>query len=365
MDEQNLNYDLANIFAPQLAAQTQALQAIAMRPQKTSARTFTTSTSTPRALEDMIMRRNSIGANNQRLLDALKGRETWNYNLGAGLANLAPVQGYGDWGVNALRAFGGAMNRPTDAQIAREQAAQELAQKDLETALAYDKAMGETQTQQQVQEMGYTPMEYGVAGGKGAGGAGQEVAEQEVYDFTQPAMPETPITWSELDIQGQKTDPQTNIPTLGGLVAKYTGAQLSPEGRYSKNANQQAYTQTFTVPTITKVAKAAGGSRGIDTIPEINIKGGPELSSANMTSSEFSSAVKDQAWDAADQIIKANPDARITREELANALINNFNHRIRKEYRIVQGFNAPQTTQQIAQPSGTATRQYDYSKYGF
>lgn len=189
MDEQNLNYDLANIFAPQLAAQTQALQAIAMRPQKTSARTFTTSTSTPRALEDMIMRRNSIGANNQRLLDALKGRETWNYNLGAGLANLAPVQGYGDWGVNALRAFGGAMNRPTDAQIAREQAAQELAQKDLETALAYDKAMGETQTQQQVQEMGYTPMEYGTVGGPktqggGSGGDSEQLVRQEVSGQT-------------------------------------------------------------------------------------------------------------------------------------------------------------------------------------
>lgn len=133
-----------------------AIEQQAMRPQKETVRTFTTSTSTPRALEDMIMRRNSIGANNQRLLDALKGRETWNYNLGAGLANLAPVQGYGDWGVNALRAFGGAMNRPTDAQIAREQAAQELAQKDLETALAYDKEMGETENQNQTQNIGYT-----------------------------------------------------------------------------------------------------------------------------------------------------------------------------------------------------------------
>ena len=155
-----------------------AIEQQAMRPQKESVRTFTTSTSTPRALEDMIMRRNSIGANNQRLLDALKGRETWNYNLGAGLANLAPVQGYGDWGVNALRAFGGAMNRPTDAQIAREQAAQELAQKDLETALAYDKAMGETETQNQTQNIGYTP---GVAGATGVNGFG--VSGGVMYDL--------------------------------------------------------------------------------------------------------------------------------------------------------------------------------------
>ena len=68
-------------------------QAIATRPQKSLVRTTSTSTSTPRALEDMIMRRNTIGANNQRLLDALKGRETFGYNVGAGLANLAPVSG--------------------------------------------------------------------------------------------------------------------------------------------------------------------------------------------------------------------------------------------------------------------------------
>lgn len=133
-----------------------AIEKMAMRPQKTSTRTFTTSTSTPRALEDMIMRREIIGANNQRLLDALKNRESFRYNFGAGLANIAPRQGSGTWVSDFARAFGGAMNRPTDAQIAREQAAQELAQKDLETALEYDKAMGETQAQTQDQTIGYT-----------------------------------------------------------------------------------------------------------------------------------------------------------------------------------------------------------------
>ena len=178
-------------------------------------------------------------------------------------------------------------------------------------------------------------------------------------------MPEKPVEWSDIDVQGQRADPETGVPSLTGLVAKYTGLAINPEGRYSKNANQNAYTKSFTVPAITKVAKAAGGSRGIDTMPEVNIKGGPELSSSNMNATEFANSVKDQSWDIADQIIKANPNATITREELANALINNFNHRIRKEYRVVQGFNIPQTTQRIAQPSGPATRQYDYSKYGF
>lgn len=357
-----MNYNDIGIAAA-LGQLAQAQEAMAMRPQKTFSRTTATSTSTPRALEDMIMRRNTIGVNNQRLLDALKKRETFGYNFGSGLANLAPVSGYGDWGVNALRAFGGAMTRPTDAEIAREQAAQELAQKDLETALAFDKAMGETQTQTQEQDIDYKNLPYGTAGGKA--GSGQESAEQEVYDFTPPEMPEKPVEWSDIDVQGQRADPETGVPSLTGLVAKYTGLAINPEGRYSKNANQNAYTKSFTVPAITKVAKAAGGSRGIDTMPEVNIKGGPELSSSNMNATEFANSVKDQSWDIADQIIKANPNATITREELANALINNFNHRIRKEYRVVQGFNIPQTTQRIAQPSGPATRQYDYSKYGF
>lgn len=162
----NIDYNDYGVAAA-LGQLAQAQEAQAMRPQKSSVFSTTTSTSTPRALEDMIMRRNLIGAQNQNLLNALKGRESFGYNVGSGLANLAPVQGYGDWGVNALRAFGGAMSRPTDAQIAREQVAQELAQKDLETALAFDKAMGETQTQTQDQTIGYKELPYSNTG-KGA-----------------------------------------------------------------------------------------------------------------------------------------------------------------------------------------------------
>ncbi len=157
-----------------------AIEQQAMRPQKETVRTFTTSTSTPRALEDMIMRRNSIGANNQRLLDALKGHETAGYGISNALSQLAPVQGYGDWGVNALRTLGAGIKGYTDSAIAREQAAQELAQKDLETALAFDKAMGETETQNQTQNIGYTT------------GTGQG-------DVSQPQVPIiSPKYWEEM-----------------------------------------------------------------------------------------------------------------------------------------------------------------------
>lgn len=155
----DMNYNDIGVAAA-LGQLAQAQEAMAMRPQKTYSRTTTSSTSTPRALEDMIMRRGMIGANNQRLLDALKKRETFGYNFGSGLANLAPVSGYGDWGVNALRAFGGAMTRPTDAEIAREQAARQMEAEDIKTALDLDKAMGETQNQIQEENVGYTEMPY-------------------------------------------------------------------------------------------------------------------------------------------------------------------------------------------------------------
>lgn len=155
----DINYNDMGVAAA-LEQLAQAQEAMAMRPQKTYSRTTTSSTSTPRALEDMIMRRNIIGANNQRLLDALKARESFGYNFGAGLANLTPRQGPGSWVSDFARAFGGAMIRPTDAQIAREQAARDMTQKDLETALAFDKAMGETQNQIQEENVGYTEMPY-------------------------------------------------------------------------------------------------------------------------------------------------------------------------------------------------------------
>lgn len=158
-------------LAALLGPQTQALQAIAMRPQKTSSITDTTTTSTPYALADMLARRDTIGSKNEALLNALKGRETAGYGIANALAQMAPAEGYGNWATNALRTFGTGVKGYTDAEIARQQAAQELAQKDLETALAYDKAMGETQTQRQTQTMGYTPMEYGTAAGAKTAGA--------------------------------------------------------------------------------------------------------------------------------------------------------------------------------------------------
>lgn len=161
----DINYNDYGVAAA-LGQLAQAQEAMAMRPQKTFSRTTTSATSTPRALEDMVMRRGMIGTNNQRLLDALKARESFGYNFGAGLANLTPRQGPGSWVSDFARAFGGAMTRPTDSAIAREQAARQMEAEDLKTALDFDKAMGETQNQIQEENVGYTEMPYTGVGSK-------------------------------------------------------------------------------------------------------------------------------------------------------------------------------------------------------
>lgn len=156
-----------------LAPQTQALQALAMRPQKTSATTTTTSTSTPYALEDLIATRNRIGESTRALDDALKARETFGYTLANALASAPQQQGAGSWLSDFARGFGGGMSARTNAAVDRAQKKYEAEMKDLADILAFDKAMGETTTQTQNQTMGYTPMEYGTAGAvKTAGGQG-------------------------------------------------------------------------------------------------------------------------------------------------------------------------------------------------
>ena len=178
MEKDYVDYNtLAAIMAPQ----TQALQQIATRPQKTSSITNTTSTSTPFALEDLIAARDSLGTATRNLDEALKQREGLGYTLASALSAVPEQQGYGSW-LSALgRSFGAGLGARTNAQIDRAQKVYDAQMKDLANRLAFDKAMGETKTQNQAQQIGYTPMEYNgagkVAGAQGAGAS--EVARTE------------------------------------------------------------------------------------------------------------------------------------------------------------------------------------------
>lgn len=337
MNEEPLD---AQGLAELLAQQTAALQAIATRPVKSSTTTYTTDNSVPRALQDMIKNRDRVRLASQELDQALQARETLPYTLASALSAVPQQQGYGSWLSDFARGLGGGGKMLTDAQMARAQMKRENEMEDLAMILAYDKAMGNIGDQTQRQYVSYVQAPYALGSGKGNQ---QEQEEPEHYDFSPPEMPDDRYEWGELTLQSNRIDPQTNVRTGAGVAAKMASDFLNEGAREAAMANKNAYTKIFTQKSIEKIAKKMGGSRGIDTIPEVNLKGGPEISPETMDSKTYISAVRDQAWDIGDEIIKANPKAPFTRTQVANWYLNNYNHKILPKYRIVD--NLPEDTE--------------------
>lgn len=133
-------------------AQTDALNAIASRPQKQTQVT----TTAPVEFADMLARRNQIGAERAMLNEALKQRETFGYGFANALASMPAQQGAGSWLGDFARGFGSAFNARANAAIDRAKQDYETAQADLATALAFDKAMGDVQQQ----NISYTAVPY-------------------------------------------------------------------------------------------------------------------------------------------------------------------------------------------------------------
>lgn len=158
-----------------------ATDALANKPQKSSQ--FTTTTTVPLEREDMRTRRDTIGETRQALADYLQNRETRGYTFGNALANLGgqALPGQIDW-LGGLRAFGGAYTSPTNMAIDRLKTDDALAERDLQTALAYDKAMGERQTQ-----------DINIGYGEDAGGFGVGRGDGVVLPNTVPAI--APEDW--------------------------------------------------------------------------------------------------------------------------------------------------------------------------
>lgn len=285
-----------NSLAALLAPQAQALQAIAMRPQKTSAITTTTSTSTPRALDNLIANRDRIGLATQELDDALKAREGLAYTLYNSLANVPQQQGAGSWLSDFARAFGGGMVAPTNAKMARAQQKYENQMKDLAEILAYDKAMGETQTQRQTQTMGYTPMEYGTAGGKGSlakGAGGDSLGGVQQVNFNR-SVGYDPV--ENLPDFGPATRAALSEEELG--VGKYIPlAQSAAKGIAGKRAVQLQSTWSDISDNILSgrvldfVGKA-GGIRVADTPAEQEFIFGPIRNYKNMSQEQLRAGLK-------------------------------------------------------------------------
>lgn len=169
MAKNNTNSYYDNGIASMLMADyVNAKNLEASRPMKES--TTTIATTKPVEYQDMLKRRNQIGTATQTLNDILKQRETPLYGLGSLMAQMPEQSGPGSWLGSFARGLGGGLTFGTNAAIDRAQRNYENAQNDLQTALAFDRAMGDTQTQTQINK--YTPVEYstGRGGGSGSGG---------------------------------------------------------------------------------------------------------------------------------------------------------------------------------------------------
>jgi hypothetical protein len=122
-----------------------ALEAQANRPVKTSQKT--TTTEKPLEYDDMLARRNQIGAERAALAKALEKRDNFGYRFANALSQMPAQQGAGSWLSDFARAFGAAYNAKTDMRIDKAERDYEKAQRDLADALMYDKAMGTEATQ--------------------------------------------------------------------------------------------------------------------------------------------------------------------------------------------------------------------------
>lgn len=161
--------DLLATLANRDNAVADAITAYAMRPQKSLVNTTTTTTETPYVLANMLANRDRIGRATRDLDNALKIRESTGYSLANALAAIPQQQGYGSWLSDFARSLGGGVAGPMNVYAARAAAKHDNEMKDLETILAYDKAMGSTKNATQSQTIGYDNMPWGGVAGKRKG----------------------------------------------------------------------------------------------------------------------------------------------------------------------------------------------------
>jgi hypothetical protein len=346
-----------------LAPQTQALQALAMRPQKTSA--YTTTTTTPYARENMIENRDRIGLARQELDNALKGRETIGYSLANALASAPQQQGYGSWLTDFARGLGAGATGRTNARIDRMQKAYENEMKDLAEILAFDKAMGETQVQNQI--MGYDQMAYGTAGtSKGTGVGGPDQVVKNIATATGEGMdPEEFIkqynTGGFFESGASDVDSQDN-PTL---AARFIRSAVAPINTGARSALSQNMTDKIIGPKIQNMIQNMGGARGADTLREVSTRIGPLAQITSLGTQEQLGAISAAKTDVLDIINRDRAAVGmqpLTMEQFQPAWNKLFTG-IATYHKQYGGKETNKKGKQAATQPVEA--QEDYSKYGF
>lgn len=347
-----------------LAPQTQALQALAMRPQKTSA--TTTTTTTPRALENMIANRDRIGQATQALDDILKARESFKYRFGQGLANVTPQDASGaGWLSGFLRGVGGGLTGYVDNRAARAQQKYENEMKDLAEILAFDKAMGDIQTQNQV--IGYTPMEYGTAGtSKATGVGGPDQVVQNIATATGEGMdPEEFIkqynTGGFIESGASDVDARDN-PTL---AARFIRSAVAPINTGARSALAQNMTDKIIGPKVQNMIQNMGGARGADTLREVSTRIGPLAQITSLGTQEQLGAISAAKTDVLDIINRDRAAVGmqpLTMEQFQPAWNRLFTGIATYNKQYGEKETNKKEKQAVTQP---VEAEEDYSKYGF
>lgn len=247
-------------------ALAQAMEAQANRPLKTSQ--ITTTTEVPLELNDMRMRRDTIGQARQNLANALSGRTRTGYALANTLTQLPQTQGYGSWAGNLARMFGLGATARANANMANAERDYEASRTDLADALMYDKAMGSRQTA--VSDIGYAGGGAGLGAGGSFGGVGKQQAQYETSNETLSDLYKTivanPITFSTIGGVNQTEEARAirravegrGIETLGHNEFQYLQS-LMPRG--FATALNTAKEQEMMRPYTTMFSEGAGSAK--------------------------------------------------------------------------------------------------------
>lgn len=242
----DINYGvLESIMLPQ----TQALQALAMRPQKSLQETNTISNTVPYALQDMLNARNTISNSTNELEQVLKLRESPWY---ATLKALGEVRGSsepGKWLESGLRGLSTGYTTLDDIKAENAKLLRDARVEDLTQRLAYDKAMGEKQTQYQHQDIDYKEMPWGGAGGKNGSQSTQQI----------PVL--NPEYWDQMISnfdEGRKTEAAyRNMSQARRNIRNKTMIMGTPEENYARDQFAAAKGREF-LPLARNALKGAG-----------------------------------------------------------------------------------------------------------
>lgn len=358
----NINeYTLSSALAPFVEAQ----MAMAMRPQKSLQKTYTTSNTEPYALQDIIASRNSIGQATRELNDALKTRETAGYSIANALMAMPELQGYGSWLGNAGRVFGAGLASPINAAVDRAQKKYEAEMKDLADILAFDKAMGEKQTQYQRQDIDYKEMPYGGAGGKTVTQGGPDQVVKNIATATGEGMdPEDFIkqynTGGFIESGASDVDARDN-PTL---AARFIRSAVAPINTGARSALAQNMTDKIIGPKVQNMIQNMGGARGADTLREVSTRIGPLAQITSLGTQEQLGAISAAKTDVLDIINRDRAAVGmqpLTMEQFQPAWNRLFTGIATYNKQYGEKETNKKEKRAVTQPEA----QEDYSKYGF